>query len=129
MAKKILILEDNETFSGILGKKLELEEFDITIVKDGNSALKKGADYLPDIILIDLLLPDMSGIQVMEEFRKKEWCKNIPLLILTNLNPDIEILQSITKNKPVDYLLKPEMTLYKIVEKIRIILQNPQSFT
>lgn len=129
MARKILILEDNEEYSSILVKKLTLEEFDVSTAKDGKEAINLGDDYQPDIVIIDLLLPDTDGIRVMEEFRKKEWGKKIPLLILTNLNPDEEIHQKIIINKPADYLIKPEVTIDKIVERIRLILQNPQKFT
>lgn len=128
MAKKILIVEDNETYSSILVKKLTLEEFDVAAAKDGTEAIKIGADYRPDIILIDLLLPGIDGIQLMEELRKNEWGRYIPLLVLTNLNPDNEIRLNITKNKPADYLIKPEVTLDKILEKIRLVLQNPQDY-
>lgn len=118
MAKKILIIEDNDTYSSILTKKFETEEFEVISAKDGLTGVSMALDNKPDIILIDLLLPKMNGIQLMEELRKQEWGRGVPLLILTNINPDPQILESINKNKPAYYLLKPEVTLDEVVEKI-----------
>lgn len=120
--KKILIIEDNESYLSILAQKLTLEEFEVATAKDGEEGLKKATDDQPDIILIDLLLPKLNGIQIMEELRKSDWGKNVPLIILTNVNPDDEILQTIMKNKPTYYLVKPEVKLEDIVEKIKNIL-------
>jgi DNA-binding response OmpR family regulator len=120
--KKILIIEDNESYLSILAQKLTLEEFEVTTAKDGEEGLKKATNDQPDIILIDLLLPKMNGIQIMEELRKNEWGKNVPLIILTNVNPDDEILQTIMKNKPTYYLVKPEVKLEDIVEKVKDVL-------
>jgi DNA-binding response OmpR family regulator len=121
--KKILIVEDNESYLALLNQKFSREEFEVITAKDGSEGLKKAVDNKPDIILIDLLLPKMNGIQVMQELRKNEWGKFVPLVILTNLNPDDEILQAIMLNKPAYYLVKPEVTLEDITEKILSVLQ------
>jgi DNA-binding response OmpR family regulator len=123
--KKILIIEDNESYLSILTQKFTLEEFEVITAKDGEEGLKKATDNQPDIILIDLLLPKLNGIQIMEELRKTEWSKDLPLIILTNINPDNEILATIMKNKPAYYLIKPEVKLEDIVEKVRSLLSNP----
>ncbi len=126
MARKILIVEDNESYSSILCQKFTQEEFEVISAKDGHEGLQKATDSRPDIILIDLLLPIMNGLQLMEELRKNEWGKQVPLLILTNLNPNDEIQQSITRNRPAHYLIKPEVTIDEIVDKIRSVLQTPR---
>lgn len=123
--KKILIIEDNESYSSILAQKFIYEEYEVITAKDGKEGLKKATDNQPNIILIDLLLPTLNGIQIMEELRKSEWGKNLPLIILTNVNPDDEILQTIMKNKPAYYLVKPEVKLEDIAEKVRSVLSNP----
>lgn len=124
MNKRVLIIEDNESYLNILSQKLTLEELEVITATDGSEGVKKATDNKPDIILIDLLLPKMNGIQIMEELRKTEWGKSLPLIILTNVNPDDEILQTIMKNKPTYYLVKPEVTLDDITEKIKTVLKN-----
>ena len=123
MSKKILLIEDNESYAAVLTQKFTHEEFEVIVAGDGQEGIQKATEHQPNIILIDLLLPKMNGLQVMEEIRKNEWGKHLPLLILTNLNPDEEIKRSIEKNKPAYYLIKPEVKLQDILEKINIILQ------
>ena len=123
----ILIIEDNESYLTILSQKLTLEEFEVITAQDGVEGLKKAIDNQPNVIIVDLLLPKMNGIQIMEEVRKSEWGKNVPLIILTNVSPDDEILQTIMKNKPTYYLVKPEVTLSEIVEKVRNALQDTEN--
>lgn len=117
--KKILIIEDNESYLSILNQKFTYEEFETITAKDGEEGLKKALNDKPDTLLIDLLLPKINGVQIMEELRKTEWGKNVPIIILTNVNPDDEILQTIMKNKPAYYLVKPEVKLEDIVEKVK----------
>ena len=124
--KKILIIEDNESYLAILSQKLSIEKYDVITAKDGPNGIQKTIDHQPDIILIDLLLPKMNGIEVLEKIRQSDRGKTLPLIILTNINPDDEILQIIMKNKPAYYLVKPEVTLDDIEEKIRNVLQISQ---
>ncbi len=123
MGKKILLIEDNESYAAVLSQKFTHEEFEVILASDGQEGVQKALTSQPDIILIDLLLPKMNGVEVMEEIRKNEWGKHVPLLILTNLNPDEEIQRSIEKNRPAYYLIKPEVKLEDILEKVIIILQ------
>lgn len=123
--KKILIIEDNESYLSVLSQKFTLEGFNAITAKDGDEGTKMAFDNKPDIVLIDLLLPKKNGIQIMEELRQSEWGKNVPLIILTNVNADDEILPIIMKNKPTYYLVKPEVKLEDIVEKVRSLLDNP----
>lgn len=123
-ANKILIIEDNESYLSILSQKFTLEEFDVITAKDGDEGVKKALDNKPNIVLIDLLLPKKNGIEIMEELRQSEWGKNVPLIILTNVNPDDEILQTIMKNKPTYYLIKPEVKLEEILEKVKELSKN-----
>lgn len=122
MDKKILIIEDNESYSSVLVQKFTLEKFQIFTAKDGQEGIAKAQESNPDIILVDLLLPKMNGIQVIQEIRKNDWGKSIPFLVLTNLNPDDEIMQNINLNKPADYLIKPEATLGDILEKVKSLI-------
>ena len=121
--KKILIIEDNESYLTILNQKLFIEKYDVLNAKDGPDGIQKVIDNQPDIVLIDLLLPKMDGIEVIEKIRQTDIGKTLPLVILTNINPDDEILQRIMENKPAYYLVKPEVTLDDIAKKIKNVLQ------
>ena len=125
--KKILIIEDNESYLTIISQKLSIEKYEVITAQDGQEGIQKVTDNQPDIVLIDLLLPKMNGIEVIEKIRENNAGRTLPLIILTNINPDDEILQKITENKPAYYLIKPEVTLDDIAEKIKNVLQVSQS--
>ena len=125
--KKVLIIEDNESYLTILSQKLSIEKFEVITAQEGQGGIQKITDNQPDIVLIDLLLPGMNGIEVIEKIRQTDVGKALPIIILTNINPDDEILEKITENKPAYYLIKPEVTLDDIAEKIRNVLQLSQS--
>ena|SRR5437667_12859043 len=126
-SKKILIIEDNESYLTILNQKFSIEKYEVMTACDGPEGIQKATDNKPDIVLIDLLLPKMNGIEVIEKIRQSDTGKLLPLIILTNINPDDEIIEKIMENKPAYYLVKPEVTLDEIVEKIKNVLQIPQS--
>ncbi len=129
MQKKILIIEDNQSYREILSKKFTHEDFDVYNAENGHDGINKAIDNKPDILITDLLLPKMNGIQVMGESRNNEWGRHVTILILTNLNPDDKILESIERNKPAYYLIKPQVTLEDIVEKVKSVLQSSQEST
>lgn len=124
-SKKILIIDDNESYLSILNQKFTFDGYEVITAKDGTEGLKKAEDTQPSIILIDLLLPNLNGIQVMQALRKTAWGKTVPFIILTNVNPDEEILQAIMQNKPAYYLVKPEVSLDDISEKVKNVLNAP----
>lgn len=119
MIKKILIIEDNESYAGILRHKLANEGFSVVLARDGEAGVFSASQEQADLIMIDLLLPKMNGIQAMDEIRRIEILRKTPILILTNLNPNKELLAAIEKNSPSDYLIKPDVTLDEIVTKIK----------
>lgn len=124
---KILIIEDNESYLSILQQKFTYEKFEVITGENGDEGLIKAIDNKPDIILIDLLMPKKNGIQLMEELRQNAWGKNVPIIILTNINPDDAISQIILKNQPAYYLVKPEVKLEDIVKKVKSVLNNSTS--
>lgn len=118
MIKRILIIEDNESYAGILQHKLTSAGFDIVLAGDGEAGINELKQNNFDLVMIDLLLPKMNGIRVMDEIRGLETLAGIPIIILTNLNPNEELLAAIKKNRPSDYMIKPDVTLDDIVNKI-----------
>lgn len=129
MVKKILIVEDSESYLEVLTKKLGEEVFELFTAKDGYEGLEKASEHKPDIIIIDLLMPKMNGIQLMTELRAKDWGKTITFLILTNLNPDEELMKAIDNNKPAYYMIKPQITLDELAAKVREIIENSEATT
>lgn len=119
---KILIVEDDKFLSELISTKLTKEGYEVSIALDGEVGLEKAKTEKPDIILLDILLPGISGFEVLEQIKKSEdpAVKNIPVLILSNFGQESKVQQGLSLGA-VDYLVKANFTTGEIVEKIRAI--------
>lgn len=85
-AKKIVIVEDNTSLSDIYKTRLEALGYDCYVAYDGNTALEVIQREIPDLVLLDLMVPKIAGDQILETIRNNEWGKTIPVYIISNLN-------------------------------------------
>ena len=120
---KILVVEDDKMMQEVLVTRLSKEPiFKVYIANNGKEGLVSVLANNPDLILLDVIMPVMDGIQMFKELRKSFWSKNIPVIFLTSYDTSEEVLQSISEEKPAYYLLKSTMNLNDIVEKIKVTL-------
>lgn len=117
MKKKILIVEDDQFLHKILATKIKQTGFEVTSAYDGESALKKIKES-PDLVLLDLILPQMSGFEFLGETKLDARLKNIPVIVLSNLGQeeDIERAKSLGAE---DYLVKANFSIDDVVKKIK----------
>lgn len=85
-SKKIVIVEDNDSLADIYKTRLELLGYTCFIAYNGITALYFIQKEIPDLVLLDLMIPDISGDQVLSTMRKSEWGKHIKVLVISNLN-------------------------------------------
>lgn len=105
--------------SKTLVERFEQEGFKVFAAKDGEAGLKMALEEEPTIILLDILLPKMDGMQVLQKLRESgDWGKNVPVIMLTNLDANDKIIERVAKDKPTYYLIKSDWSLDKIVEKV-----------
>lgn len=118
---KILIVEDEEVLCKVYADELRDGGFEVFIAKNGQVGLELALREKPDLILLDILMPVMDGLTMMDTLRQKNsYGKNVPIILLTNLSADEErIMQAITKNEPAYYLVKSDYTLNGVLEKIK----------
>jgi len=118
---KILIVEDEEVICKAYADELRDEGFAILIAKNGQVGLELALREKPDLILLDILMPVMDGLTMMDQLRQKDlYGKNVPIILLTNLSASEEkIMKAITKDEPAYYLVKSDWNLSQVVEKIR----------
>lgn len=121
---KILIVEDEIPLRKALVDTLLNEGFEVLEARDGGEGLETALSDKPDLILLDLLMPRMSGIQVMEKLRADVWGKKVPIVILTNRIPDDQIMADVTKYEPAYYLVKATLNLDEVVLKVKATLQK-----
>ena len=118
---KILIVEDDTFLAGMYVTKLGLEHFKTELAVDGKSALEKAKKFMPDLILLDVLLPKMNGFEVLKELKQAPETKLIPVILLTNLGQKSDVLKGLEAGA-ADYLIKAHFMPSEVVEKIKHIL-------
>lgn len=121
---KILIIEDETPLRTALVDTLLGEGYDVLEAKDGEEGLRTSLSEKPDLILLDLLMPKMSGLEVMKKLREDQWGKKVPIVVLTNRVPDDEIMADVTKYEPAYYLVKATLNLVEVVEKVKATIAN-----
>ncbi len=121
MAKKILFIEDEPALQKTLGSVLENIGFTVIPAFDGEAAVTLAKKELPDLILLDLILPKKDGFQVLEEIKKDEATKHIPVIILSNLESTNEIERAIELGATT-YLIKTNYRLDEVIDKVKNII-------
>jgi DNA-binding response OmpR family regulator len=118
--KIILVVEDEKSLQGALYDKLTREGFSVIIAQNGVEGLEKSLNQEPDLILLDLDMPKLNGMEMLRELRKDDWGKSVPVIILTNLpSSDENINKDIAELEPTYYLAKIENGLEGISNKIK----------
>lgn len=120
--KKILIVEDESAYLKLLGNLLIKEGFEITLAKDGQDGLAKALTWKPDLILLDIRMPVMDGIAMLEKLRQDQYGKDAKVILLTNLESDEKTLTNILKDQPVFYQIKSDIKLSELLTKIKKII-------
>ncbi len=118
MNKKILIIEDEPALLKILVDKFTKEGFDTISAINGKEGLESALKNHPDIILLDIIMPVMDGMAVLDELRKDPWGKNARVIVLTNLSDTEKAIKSL-KQGVSDYWIKCDMTIDTIVNKVK----------
>jgi DNA-binding response OmpR family regulator len=106
MKKRILVIEDEHEISLIIKMRLEANGYEVVEAFDGLQGLKSVKTHKPDLILLDLVLPKMSGTQILEELKGDEKHKDIPIIVITGLSPEIYHAKT-TRFKADAFFLKP----------------------
>ncbi len=120
-AIKIALVEDDPFLSSMYSTKFEMEGFTVFTASDGAKGVEVISREIPDIILLDVLMPKMNGFDVLREIKKHDATKDIPVILLTNLNQSDEVEQGMELGA-VDYLIKAHFMPSEVVEKIKAAL-------
>jgi len=117
---RVLLVEDDSFLRDICYKKLKKEGFNVSIAADGEQAIKSAESFLPEIILLDIILPSIDGFEVLKKIRasKNKAVKNVPVIILTNLGQEEDIKKAMSLGA-TDYLIKAHFTTEEIVKKVK----------
>lgn len=120
--QKILVVEDDSMISSMYKTKFVADGFEVFVADNGVNGLELAKTAKPDIVMLDIILPQLDGFSVLEQIKKDKATKNIPVIMLTNLGTD----EDKEKGKimgAADYLVKASLTPGQISEKIKQVLK------
>lgn len=117
MAKKILLIEDEKIMVNLFEKKLTKEGYDVSVAWDGEEGLLKMKEVKPDLIILDIIMPEKGGFEVMEEMVKNKELKKIPIIIVSNSGQPVELGRA-KKLGAKDWLIKTEFDSQEILDKV-----------
>lgn len=115
---KVLLVEDDVFMIELLGKELKDAGFDIDVADKGSKAIEKFKEAKPDLILLDILLPDLRGLDVLRQIRAVEGGNDVVVMVLSNI-ADKEEVEEAKKLGVTDYLVKANFSLTEIREKVK----------
>jgi DNA-binding response OmpR family regulator len=116
--KKILIVDDETKILELLAKKFSDEGFDVIKARDGEEGLKLAISKKPDVILLDIIMPKMDGLTMLQRLRKDSWGRGVKVVILTNLS-DGESLSQALEGRAFDFLIKSDWKLEDVIKKVK----------
>jgi len=115
--KKILLVEDEVFLSSLLELKLSQEGFQVEKAMDGEEAFNMLENFMPDLILLDLILPKRNGFEFLEMMRNDPRFSKIPVIITSNLGQDSDIERGKTFGV-IEYIIKNKLSIDELVNKV-----------
>jgi len=116
--KTILVVEDEQGIQRVLCDKLREEGFSVLEAKNGEEGLAIAKSSHPDLILLDILMPIMDGIEMLKRLRTDEWGKGVQVILLTNLSEEEKVSNAMELGI-FDYLVKADWSLLEVIKKIK----------
>jgi len=118
---RILVVDDDEHIQKSLSQYLEMEDFEVEVASSGQEALERAALQAFDLVLMDIMMPEMDGFEVVEILRAQEATSRVPIILLTARGQDTDVLKGYHLGVS-SYLTKP-FNLDELVETIREVLE------
>jgi DNA-binding response OmpR family regulator len=120
--KKVLLIEDEMRFHKMFDEVFKQEGLELVSAYDGALGLKTAEEQIPDLIMLDLVLPKKSGFEVLKELKENPRLAAIPVIILTNLEESKNVEEALASGAYM-YLVKANYSFDEILEKIKKILK------
>ncbi|HVW23639.1 MAG TPA: response regulator [Candidatus Saccharimonadales bacterium] len=116
--KRILLVEDDDALASVYTSRLQTEGFDVRRVANGEEALAAATSYKPDLVLLDVMMPKVSGFDVLDILRNTPETANLKIIMLTALGQESDKARA-TGLGADDYLVKSQVVIADVVERIR----------
>ncbi len=123
MTNKILVVDDDEALLKIISDKLTAENFSVLQAKNGLEGLTTALKEHPDLVLLDIVMPEMDGLTMLKKLREDAWGKDVRVIITTNLADDKKTEEAMTQGV-YDFLVKTEWSLDDLILKVKDKIGN-----
>jgi CheY-like chemotaxis protein len=123
MAKKILVVDDEPHIVKLVSSRLEANGYEVIAASDGKEGIEKAKEEQPDLILLDIAMPKMTGHEVLKKLKEDKDTKSIPVIMITGRSGAEDIVQCIADGGAVDYIVKPYIAA-DFLKKINSALQS-----
>lgn len=121
--KIILVVEDEEPLRMVLRDVLAVEGYGILEAKNGIEGLEMSLREHPDLILLDILMPKMDGLEMLKKLREDEWGRKAPVIVLTNLSDNEDIAKAVEEDV-FEYFVKTDIKINEVIARIREKIGN-----
>ena len=118
---KVLLIEDDKMIIDMYTLKFTQEGYEVFQAENGKDGLASALKNKPDVILLDIILPQMDGFSVLKELKEDNDLKNKPVILLTNLGQDGDVKKGLELGA-TDYLIKANFTPQQVVDKVKSVL-------
>lgn len=118
---KILIVEDDPLISRMYQKMFTFEKFEVATAKNGQEGVEKATQQKPDAILLDVMMPELNGLEVLEKLKSQPETKNIPVIMLTNMS-DAGDAEAFLEKGAVKYIVKSDYTPKQVADMVAEVL-------
>ncbi|MEK7465453.1 MAG: response regulator [Patescibacteria group bacterium] len=117
--KSILLVEDEPLLANLLRQRLEHEGFSVTWNRDGEQAMKTLRDTKPDLVLLDIILPKISGFKLLETMKVDPTIERPPIIIISNLGQDSDVAKGQALGA-VQYFVKAKLSIEELVSQVKL---------
>jgi len=124
--KKILLIEDDPFLIDIYTTKLKSSGFEVKVAENGEAAISAFDKERPDLLILDIVLPNFNGWELLREVKRRKKYENVPIIILSNLGQKSEVVKGLEMGV-ARYLIKAQYTPSEVVEEIEKILKEKEN--
>lgn len=117
--QKVLVVEDELAYSKLLLDQLTAKGYEVIVAEDGEKGLAMAKKEKPNLIILDIRMPKMDGMTMLNQLRKDELGKKTKVIILTNLEPDDKMIGGVVTDQPLYYFVKSDIQFNNLLEKIK----------
>lgn len=119
----ILLVEDDKFLVDIFATRLKSAGYNVVVANDGESGLALASERHPHIILLDIIMPQMDGYEVLAKLQEQDMTKDIPVILLTNLGHEEDVEKGL-KSGAAGYLIKAQYTPTEVLNKVKEVLER-----